>query len=260
MLSDPNLPALRHVQTHLGAFLTFTDDLITRQLDEFGAHTRNELAMLLRQIDVGATVVDIGAHIGTFAVPIAKKIGSTGRLLAIEGDPTTFSLLTHNIGLNGLVQNVSCVNRVLGEGDSQQLARHNTPGNTGAGYYTAASVGMPSYDALRCLALSGFGHPDVIKIDVEGMECAILRSLLPMLQVDRPVLYLEVVEAQLARFGEGADSVDAILRPLGYKFYRNAGERNSSNDSFIPSPLESVRGGGVFFDLLALPYASSAGR
>lgn len=43
------------------------DDLITQQLIAFGAHTRNELAMLLTFIDPDDVVVDVGAHIGTFS-------------------------------------------------------------------------------------------------------------------------------------------------------------------------------------------------
>jgi len=43
----------------------FPNDLITDQLLWYGAHTCNELAMLLRFVDAGDLVYDMGA----FAIP-----------------------------------------------------------------------------------------------------------------------------------------------------------------------------------------------
>jgi hypothetical protein len=70
-----------------GTVVAFKDDLITQQIIRFGAHTRPELAFLLNIINPRDKVFDIGAHIGTFAIPIAAKVGSQGRVLAVEGDP-----------------------------------------------------------------------------------------------------------------------------------------------------------------------------
>lgn len=42
-----------------GRFKAFSDDLITGQIAEFGAHPRNEIAMVLDQIPIGATRVDL---------------------------------------------------------------------------------------------------------------------------------------------------------------------------------------------------------
>ncbi|HEY1780175.1 MAG TPA: hypothetical protein VGG79_07030 [Roseiarcus sp.] len=52
----------------------------------FGAHTRNELALLLAFVDAGDVVYDIGAHIGTFAVPLAAAVGASGKLVAVEAN------------------------------------------------------------------------------------------------------------------------------------------------------------------------------
>ena len=47
------------------------------------------------------TVIDVGAHIGAFAVSTAAKLTS-GRLFAVEACRETFNLLRINIALNGL--------------------------------------------------------------------------------------------------------------------------------------------------------------
>ena len=107
-------------------------------------------------------------------------------------------------------------------------------------------------DALSTLTEFGFTRPDLIKIDVEGMELEILRSLFPLLKRQCPVLYIEISEEQLGRFGAKIDDIDSLLSELEYSFYRNIGERNSSNDSYELQRLNRVRDGGQFFDLLAI--------
>ncbi|NIJ43429.1 FkbM family methyltransferase [Parvibaculum indicum] len=244
---------LQRIEVAIGSYWAFENDLITDQLLEFGAHTRNELAMLMDHVRPGFTVVDIGAHIGTYAVPIARKIGAAGKLLAIEGSSETFEVLTLNICVNELLHTVQCRNEILCDSDTASFERTNTKNNTGAGAFLPSSDGVYGTEAYRCLLLSGFAKPDLIKIDVEGMECAILRSIQPILRAVRPILYIEVVKEQLERTGGSRDLLQELLEPHGYNFYRNVGERNSSSDTYQMVKLETLADGGDFFDLLALP-------
>ncbi|HEY1780176.1 MAG TPA: FkbM family methyltransferase [Roseiarcus sp.] len=92
----------------------------------------------------------------------------------------------------------------------------------------------------------------MIKIDVEGMELAALRTAEELL-ARRPLLYLGISAEHLARHGAAPADVDALLRGCGYRFFCNVGERNSSHDGFILQALESIEEGGPFFDLLAIP-------
>ena len=55
----------------------------------------------------GATVVDIGANIGAFAVMAASIVGPRGRVIAFEPIPETFERLRENVALSGLGQ-VEC--------------------------------------------------------------------------------------------------------------------------------------------------------
>ena len=66
----------------------FANDLVTNQIKKFGAHTRPELAFLLSVVDEGDAVFDIGGHIGTFAIPLAQKVGPSGRVLVVEPSPS----------------------------------------------------------------------------------------------------------------------------------------------------------------------------
>jgi hypothetical protein len=71
-------------QTIIGPMARFPNDLITDQLLWYGGHTCNELAMLLRFVDAGDLVYDMGA----FAIPQAAAAGA---VIAIEAHPANYS-------------------------------------------------------------------------------------------------------------------------------------------------------------------------
>jgi hypothetical protein len=61
MTDDHAAPRLLRVDTRHGVFHAVADDLITRQLLDFGAHTRNELAMVLDHVSQGAVFFPLPA-------------------------------------------------------------------------------------------------------------------------------------------------------------------------------------------------------
>lgn len=238
-----------------GDFWSFENDLITNQIIEFGAHTRNEIALVFDQIAPEGICVDIGAHIGTFTIPMAKKIGPSGKVLSIEGSAETASLLVKNIALNNLIGNVDYVHGIAADGRSRTLARQEWVGNSGGGHYLQSEKSDP-HDTVDCAALlleKGFEAPNLIKIDVEGMEAIVLRNLETIIKEALPVLYVEISSEQLARFGDDPISIELQLRNLGYRFYRNKGPRNSTTDMYDLEEIETLAGGKTLFDMLALP-------
>jgi FkbM family methyltransferase len=50
----------------------------------------------------GDVVVDIGAHIGLYTIISSKRVGTNGKVVAIEADPSNFEMLNRNIKLNQL--------------------------------------------------------------------------------------------------------------------------------------------------------------
>ncbi len=250
----------RLIEGIYGRFWCWPDDLITHHIEAFGAHTRNEISFLLSHIRENDVVIDIGAHVGSYTVPIGRKIGALGRILSIEGDAANYSLLVQNVSENNLADRIVTKNAILGCGDSVDLVRTDIKGNTGAGFYSRPDKAAPykdlqsMQDARRIVAEAGFDKPNVIKIDIEGMEGLVIKSLWPIIIASKPVLYIEVFESQLVRNGSGADALDALLKSAGYRFYRNIGERNSLSDTFQSSPLDRLADGGPHFDVLALPW------
>ena len=55
-----------------------------------------------RQIVPGTVVLDVGAHIGSITVPMARTVGPKGRVYAFEPQRKVYRELVHNIRLNQL--------------------------------------------------------------------------------------------------------------------------------------------------------------
>ena len=249
---EKRLPAsdVIEVNAMFGKIFTFANDIITNQLVSFGAHTRPELAFLMTVVQSGDAVFDIGGHIGTFAIPLAQKIGEAGRLLIVEGDPRNFELLCRNIERLGLGNIALPCHTVIGPSKKRYLVRNRSQ-NTGGSYFLPSdgSGGIPAV-SLDDLMLAHYS-PRVVKIDIEGLEVAAFRDS-PILLNLHPILYVEVAGDQLKRYGASVEELNEILQTHDYRLFRNVGARNGTLDEFVVQELSSLSEGGNFFDVLAL--------
>ena len=87
--ADPPLhglaPGRRLVSTRHGQFLILDQDTwVGRALDRYGEWCEHEVQLFRALLRPGDTVVDVGANIGAFSVPLARFVGPTGRVIAFE--------------------------------------------------------------------------------------------------------------------------------------------------------------------------------
>ncbi|MGN6460297.1 MAG: FkbM family methyltransferase [Pseudolabrys sp.] len=243
------------VESMFGPLLAFDNDLITEQLVAFGAHTRNEIALLRSFISPGDFIYDIGAHIGTFAIPLAMAAGPSGLVVAIEADARHFSLLWHNLETRKLATSRTVIHAAIAD-EAQRYSVFRRPGNSGASYLVADDQGEVSkvqrLDALHD-QLDHRRRVNLLKIDVEGMELSVLKSATNLVTRDHPILYIELAPALLSRHHADIADMEQFLHSHGYRhFFVNAGDRNSSHDNFQLKPIHRLADGGEFFDLLTI--------
>jgi FkbM family methyltransferase len=243
----------RRFETVHGPFVALDDDLIAGHFRSFRAHTRNEVAMILSLLRPGDEVIDVGAHIGTFAVPLARAVGRSGRLLVVEPDAFNADLLYRNLALGGVDERIEVVEGIA-VGPDGRVRPEPSEGNTGAWRYVSDSSGPFRTLPLDTLAAEHrIVKPVLVKVDVEGAELGVLQSSVRLLDEARPMVYCEVSAEQLGRFDASVEALDAFLTARRYQFFRNAGERNSDHDRFAIAKLSRLSEGGPFFDVLAIP-------
>jgi FkbM family methyltransferase len=189
------------------------DSVIGRAMETYGEFAEDENELLLNFVGPGQTAVDVGANIGTVAVPLARKVGPTGAVLAIEPQRRVFTLLCANLALNGL-NHVRPVFAALGAASG--TARIAAPSET-----RQANLGAVRLDAedateevsVRTLDSLGVASCALIKIDVEGMELQVLNGADGTIARFRPVIYFE------AKTGDGTKACIKFLQERNYSLY-----------------------------------------
>ncbi|MCK1744384.1 FkbM family methyltransferase [Bradyrhizobium sp. 139] len=137
----------------------------------------DELDFLRQHTPADGVFVDIGANVGTFALVMARQVGSAGKVVAIEPHPMTFARLSFNRAASKATQ-VHLVQAAAGDSDGE-LMIESGGGNLGA---THVATGAPSADAIKVPSLrltrildeAGVAQVDALKIDVEGFEDRVL--------------------------------------------------------------------------------------
>jgi FkbM family methyltransferase len=197
----PSVPAgARLVEGRHGCFLVFAADMyVGRSLEVYGEWTEDEVAVLCQALRPGDHVVDVGANVGTHTVPLARKVGPSGSVLAFEPQPRVFELLAANVAMNGLdnvrLHNVACA----AAPGSLKLPDidYGRPGNFGgvdlramheASTRTARVIDIP---LVRLDDACDLDRLRLLKIDVEGMETEVLGGAQRTIGRCRPLLYVE---------------------------------------------------------------------
>ncbi len=166
----------------------------------------------------GGLAVDAGAHVGTFTVPLARRLGAGGLLVAVEPTPRTAAVLRRTLALNGLDERVVLHECAAGAAPGRarfELAAagsHNSLLPLGAEAAGAIKVAVCPLDALVPA-----GRPAcLVKLDVEGSELAALAGARRLLaDSPRAGVIAELGPSHLARAGVAVADWLAAFRAHG---------------------------------------------
>ncbi|MFA6165709.1 MAG: FkbM family methyltransferase [Gemmatimonadaceae bacterium] len=202
--------------------------------------TMPELSILRSgRLRPGATVFNIGAHQGVVAMILAREVGRTGRVIAVEADAFHAGLAEVNRSANGIDQMI--VRHAAAGAVAGTLTHDATTGAIQTARARGSAVPALTIDALS----AEYGAPDVIYMDVEGYEGAAFRGATATLAAGTVDVLVEVHGPWLARY---SSSVTELLAAFPDSDYRRA----SVNDAGIdPRPLETVAAECPRFILIA---------
>jgi FkbM family methyltransferase len=183
----------------------FNPDYNLEELEFLRAHTPRD-----------GVFIDVGANVGTYAMALARQVGSGGKVIAIEPHPVTHARLAFNRAASGFTQ-VDLVAAAAGPGDGELLIETDGD-NLGASHIVSGepssrAIRVPSMRLQRILDDAGVTHVDALKIDVEGFEDRVLTGFF---RDAPPSLWPRAVVIEHLSRNEWLDDCIADMRARSY--------------------------------------------
>ena len=165
---------------------------------------QEEIDQLREILRPGDVAIDIGAHMGDTALPMAFAVGATGAVFALEPNPYVFPVLEQNAALNRDRTRIIPLRFAAMREDGEYEFQYGGPEYSNGGYHegmsrwkhaSAFTVKVPGHNLSDYLRAK---HPDLlprlrfIKVDAEGFDLAVLETLVPLIQTFRPYLQVEM--------------------------------------------------------------------
>jgi FkbM family methyltransferase len=177
-------------------------------------------AMIEKFLKPGDCFYDVGAHVGFYSLLAARLVGEAGRVIALEPDADNVAVLNEVVARNNL-KHVRVARTAVWDSDGEVTFERglDAPSRMGGRVAETSSaqnspsemVSVPAV-ALDTLAAAD-RPPSVIKIDVEGGEKQVLQGARRVLEVNKPVLVVEI------HVQESTEEVSRMLSAWGYKLH-----------------------------------------
>ncbi|MEO0437488.1 MAG: FkbM family methyltransferase [Pseudomonadota bacterium] len=190
-------------------------DLVSRKLHQERCWEPFESQLWLASLGEGDVVIDAGANLGYYSVLSAHSAVPALRVFALEPDPANYQLLCANIERNKAQASVVAMQVALGE-FSGEAELHLSSSNKGDHQLFSASEERDSVlvsvlrgeDALSEMA----DRIDLVKIDTQGTELAVIEGLWPMLLKSRSRVRLLIELTPFSLRAAGASGAQLIER------------------------------------------------
>jgi FkbM family methyltransferase len=231
------LPRINLIKCNEADYLLFsTADTISNILYRTG-QWEEYLLSISKTFLLGASdplVLDIGANLGAYSIPIAKNIQNIGgKVIGFEPQRIVYYQLCGNIILNRL-DNYEAINKAVGDFNGEiEMPDINYEDNSNIGAFSFHKDYREQLNIEQYMRISKYNvpivtldstpltkSPDLIKIDVEGFELSVLKGGANFLEkhIYPPILF----EAwDLKWFEEGKRCLLDYLSYLGYEISLN---------------------------------------
>jgi len=170
----------------------------------------------------GMRVIDVGSHVGYYALLASRLVGDEGMVYAIEPNPRSFLLLSYNVKLNGR-KNIKLYNLAVGDEDGEIAfcfnIKYSNLSQVLGEDECRSSGGRPIKVRVTTLdQLLGEEHVDVIRMDVEGFEYRILQGARKLLSRNEEMrLFLELhPPSYISKYGGSMEELLEFLEDLGF--------------------------------------------
>lgn len=221
------------VQTIHGTkyFIDPSDVVMAPQLVVYRQWESDVSALILGSLNANSLFVDVGANFGYLSCLAGSRIGNTGtgRVIAVEPNPKMLALLRKNISVNWSMAPIEVhecaasaeagfVRLMVPDGHAANatISSHPQTAETGRSFYVRAAT-VDDITAKQAV--------DVLKIDVEGHEAAVLRGAQETIRRSPGItIVMEWSLIQMQEAGYSGSDVLKEIQSLGLCTYRLGGD------------------------------------
>ena len=219
--------------------------------------TQDSIGALHSFLQEGDVAIDIGAHTGDSTLPMALAVGRTGTVFALEPNPYVYKVLEVNAGLNPLATHIVPLMFAAMPEDGEFEFEYSDEGYCNGGFHQTGAwkhghfiklrvQGRNLLKYLRETAPDAIAKVRFVKIDTEGFDRQVAKTLVELIERARPFIKTEIYKHMPA--SERAGYFDD-LRGLGYRLFK-CGETDYRGEELkTASDLSKWR----HFDVFAVP-------
>jgi len=186
-------------------------------------------AALRRLVSSTSLVLDIGANVGAHTLHLARLVGPNGRVMAFEPTRFAFRKLCRNLELNpSLACRVAALHCFLTFDDGAGVPEaiySSWPLTREPGLHAKHLGREMQTDSAQARSLDSIlsdcadRKVELVKLDVDGFECDVLRGATSMLRDARPIFVIELAPYLLEERGTSLEQLLSYFIPNGYVFY-----------------------------------------
>jgi len=210
-------------------------------------HERYEADLVQRLLADDDVFWDVGANVGYFTLAAATALANRGQIVAFEPGKNAYARLTENLALNPW-QNIKAYPVAVADREGEAVlhllgdiadssANLYQAGDTQAGQEVCRTVGLD-----RFLRSEGLRPPDLIKLDVEGAELAVLQGAQGLINDSPPLWLMEMEEKNLQAAGASKEAIRQFLSGYGYR-----AAHLTKGRWYATADLEGVKGRNIFW-------------
>jgi FkbM family methyltransferase len=160
-----------------------------------GSYESAKQLAIAEMLQLGQVFYDIGANTGFFSLLGSKKVGSNGKVIAVEPLSRNIEFIKQHARINN-VSNIVVLERAISDYDG--VARFSLDG------YSTSKISEEGELEVRVSTLDTLVQeigaiPNVLKVDIEGAELNLIHGASTTLRVHKPIMFMAVHSEEIFR-------------------------------------------------------------
>jgi len=192
--------------------------------ENFGGGHNSGFSYCLESAENKNVVLDVGAHIGLYSMPLSQKIAPGGKVYSFEPSSVNRFFLKKHLRLNN-ISNVDVQSCMVGRDNVDAVGFYEDKNqvNPMGGIVLTDNIKNNAVPVFKkMVSLDQFCKdknitPELIKVDIEGAELDLLWGAICIVKSSRPTIVLSIHPHHIKKMGLSLDSLTEYLQEVDYQ-------------------------------------------